>query len=227
MEQLKPTQVEVSSQPSTGSLPPSRKRIELILRCQKALFSSYRADQYADAEGFMISLGTVLEQFPDEVIKYVCMSDTGIQRRMKWPPTVSEVVDACEEHREFLAKQRGPRPVFQERKPEPLLRDRPQGYMAQIFVPMGHHRYEALCKRAEDAAPIWWKYGNASDGRQGIWVSHNFWSNLPDVQGASNERPAAPAAPAPEWDQITEAYAAAPGRIAELADRLPKLRGEA
>jgi hypothetical protein len=54
--------------------------------------------------------------------------------------------------------------------------------MAQVFVPVGHPRYEALCKRAESADPIWWKYGTASDGRQGIWVSHNFWNNVPDVQ---------------------------------------------
>lgn len=62
------------------------------------------------------------------------------------------------------------------------LYQRPQGYMAQVFVPVGHPRYEALCKRAESADPIWWKYGTASDGRQGIWVSHNFWNNVPDVQ---------------------------------------------
>lgn len=130
----------------------------------------------------MISLGTVLEQFPDEVITYVCMPDTGIQRRLKWPPAISEVVDACEGHREFLAKQRAPRPAFQDRKPEPLLHQRPQGYMAQIFVPEGHVRYASLCERAKDSDPIWWKYGKSSEGVAGIWVSHNFWNNLPDVQ---------------------------------------------
>lgn len=154
----------------------------MILKCQKALFSAYRADQYADAAGFVVSLGVVMEEFPDEVVDYVFNPKTGIQRRLKWPPTISEIVEACELHREFLAKQRAPRPAFQERKPEPLLRQRPQGYMAQVFVPEGHVRYDALCKRAETADPIWWKYGKASDGRQGIWVSHNFWNNVPDTQ---------------------------------------------
>jgi len=134
----------------------------------------------------MISLGTILEQFPDEVISYVCMPETGIQRRLKWPPAISEVVDACEDHRAFLEKQRATKREFQERKPEPLLRQRPPGYMAQVFVPYGHVRYEDLCNRAADADPVWWKYGKASDGRDGIWVSHNFWNNLPDVQGAQS-----------------------------------------
>lgn len=154
------------------------------MRCQMAVFASYRIDQFADPEGFKVALGAVLEQYPDEVITYVCDPRTGIQRRSKWPPTISEMVEACDDHREFLAKQRAPRPAFQERKPEPLLRQRPQGYMAQVFVPEGHPRYAALCERAKNSDPIWWKYGNSSEGVVGIWVSHNFWNNLPDVQGA-------------------------------------------
>jgi len=129
----------------------------------------------------MISLGTVLEQFTDDVISYVCMPDTGIQRRLKWPPAISEVVDACENHREFLAKQRAARPAFQERKPEPLLRDRPQGYLATIFVPEGHHRYEKLQEWTKEAKPMWWKYGKASDGRNGLWVSRFAWEGTREI----------------------------------------------
>lgn len=153
----------------------------MILKCQKALFSAYRADQYADAAGFVVSLGTVMEEFSDEVIDYVFSPQTGIQRHLKWPPALSEIVAACEEHREFLEKLRKQRPAFQERKPEPLLRERPQGYMAQIFVPEGHNRYDEMVKQAEKSKPIWWKYGEASDGRKGIWVSHNFWNKQPDI----------------------------------------------
>lgn len=146
------------------------------------MFSAYRMDQFADPEGFKNSLGAVLEGYPDEVMIYVCDPRTGIQRRSKWPPTISEMVEACDEHRAFLEKLRKQRPAFQERKPEPLLRERPQGYMAQVFVPEGHQRYAALCERAKNSAPIWWKYGKSSEGVVGIWVSHNFWNNLPDKQ---------------------------------------------
>lgn len=179
MENITPIR---SSLQSIDNSPPSKRRMELILKCQKALFSAYRADQYADAAGFVVSLGAVMEEFSDEVIDYVFNPKTGIQRRLKWPPALSEIVEACEAHREFLRKQRAPRTPFQDRKPGPLLRQRPQGYMAQVFVPEGHDRYAAMVKRAELSDPIWWKYGKASDGRSGIWVSHNFWNNAPDKQ---------------------------------------------
>jgi len=127
------------------------------------------------------SLGAVLEQYENDVITYVCDPRTGVQRRSKWPPTISEMVDACEDHALFLAKQRAVKPTFQQRKPEPLFHQRPQGYMAQIFVPEGHARYEAMENRAKVSDPIWWRYGKSSDGRSGIWVSHNFWNNAPDT----------------------------------------------
>lgn len=130
----------------------------------------------------MTQLGVVLCNFPEEVVVYVTSPMTGLQRRSKWPPTLSEVIDACEQHQDHLAKLRKPRPTFQERLPEPLLRQRPQGYMAQVFVPDGHPRYASLCERAEKSDPIWWKFGHSSEGVAGIWVSHNFWNNVPDSQ---------------------------------------------
>jgi hypothetical protein len=147
-----------------------------------AVFSAYRIDQFADPEGFKNQLGAVLEQYPDEVITYVCDPRSGgIQRRLKWPPTISEMIDACNEHRTFLEKQRAPRTAFKERSPEPLLRDRPQGYLANIFVPEGHNRYEQLTEWAKEAKPMWWKYGTASDGRRGIWVSRFAWEGTPEI----------------------------------------------
>ena len=52
----------------------------------------------------MASLGMVLEGYSDDVIRYVTDPKTGIQRRSKWPPTVSEVVEACDEHMGYLQK---------------------------------------------------------------------------------------------------------------------------
>lgn len=65
---------------------------------QRILFSAYRADQYADPDGFMASLGMVLEQYPNEVIMFITDPRTGVQRGKKWPPTISEIVEACDEH---------------------------------------------------------------------------------------------------------------------------------
>lgn len=73
------------------------------MRCQLALFSAYRIDQYGDPEGFKASLGAVLEQYPDDVIRYVCDPRTGVQRQCKFPPTISEIVTACDAR---IAEQR-------------------------------------------------------------------------------------------------------------------------
>ena len=143
-----------------------------------ALFASYRIDQFADPDGFKIALGAVLEQYPDEVIKYVCDPRTGIQRRSKFPPTISEMVEACDEHREFLERARQPRAAMHKRLHKPPLRDCPQGSLATIFVPEGHSRYEKLVEWTKTVEPMWWKYGDASDGRHGLWVSRGAWEGV-------------------------------------------------
>jgi hypothetical protein len=38
----------------------------------------------------------VLEQYPGEVIIYISDPRTGVQRHCKWPPTISEIVEACD-----------------------------------------------------------------------------------------------------------------------------------
>jgi hypothetical protein len=60
------------------------------------LFGAYRADQYADPDGFTVQLGMVLEQYSDDIVVYVTDPRTGIQRSIRWPPTIAEVVSACD-----------------------------------------------------------------------------------------------------------------------------------
>jgi hypothetical protein len=50
----------------------------------------------------MASLGMVLEQYPDDVVIYITDPRTGIQRRCKWPPAISEIVEACDQHQQYL-----------------------------------------------------------------------------------------------------------------------------
>lgn len=133
----------------------------------------------------MNSLGAVLEEFPDAVIMYVTDPRTGIQRRSKWPPTISEVLEACEQHQEFLVKQRAPRRVVVERPPVPALRDMPAGHLGKVFVPEGHHRYAGLVMWAEQAEPVYWKYGKSSDGRSGIFIPWGIWEKTPMSEKAA------------------------------------------
>ena len=53
--------------------------------------------------------------------------------------------------------------------------ERPDGYLAQVFVPMGHARYEKLVEWARTAQRKWWMFGLSSDGRSGIWIPYGLW----------------------------------------------------
>lgn len=119
----------------------------------------------------------MLEQYPDEVITHVCDPRTGIQRHCKFPPSISEVVEACDDEAIMVERRKRPMREPLPRAPERLLKDRPQGYLAGIFVPDTHARYPKLVEWAGTAEMAFWKYGNASDGRPGIWVNIGVWEN--------------------------------------------------
>lgn len=140
------------------------------------LFSAYRRDDFSDPEGFVSQLGTILSDFPEEVVVYVTSPKTGLQRRSKWPPTISEVLTACEEHQEFLARVRAPR-IAVTPPPRQDLRDLPAGNLAKIFVPEGHQRYASLVEWTSRADRALWKFGRSSDSRPGLWVSHQAWND--------------------------------------------------
>lgn len=125
----------------------------------------------------MLSVGTVLEQFPDDVIRYVTHPATGIQRRLKWPPTINEIVEACEEQLAYLERLKRPKRLPAEVIPPPRLRDRQAGSLATVFVPEGHTRYRSMVEWTETAEPVWWKFEQASDGRKGVWIPLNIWES--------------------------------------------------
>lgn len=68
------------------------------------LFASYRKADFDDPDAFINVLGSALEDYSVEVIEYVTNPKTGIQRRSKFPPTVSEIVAECEQHAAFLGR---------------------------------------------------------------------------------------------------------------------------
>jgi len=145
----------------------SKDRKALIIKCQIALFSAYRIDQYADADGFKNSLGAVLEGFPDEVIRYVCDPRTGLQRCLKWPPTISEVVEACEEHRAYLHRMRTTKPLTRLSIPY----EKPSSNFGKIFVAADHPRYGELIA-------AWKLQPFALDGRSGVLCPPELLINM-------------------------------------------------
>lgn len=150
----------------------------MITQRIKMIFSAYRRDDFADADGFMLQLGMVLERYSDEVIRIVSDPRTGVQRRHKFPPSIAEVVEACEAEATSIATRARleaiPRP-----RPRALLegpRERPQGCCANLLVPASHPRYAAMVERSRGTAQIYWR----TDPR-GIWVPFTW---LDDAEGS-------------------------------------------
>lgn len=77
----------------------------MILRQIGVLFSAYRTADYQNPEGFMASLGRALQEYPDEVILFVTSPTTGLQRTSKFPPTLTEVIEACDRRAAELKRQ--------------------------------------------------------------------------------------------------------------------------
>jgi hypothetical protein len=72
-------------------------RQDWITHQAKVVLAAYRRDDFADAEGFVVQLGVVLERYADAVISEVTSPLTGIQRQCKFPPSIAEVVEFCNE----------------------------------------------------------------------------------------------------------------------------------
>lgn len=153
----------------------STSKAELIKRQAKMLFSAYRRDDFADPELFIAQLGMVFEGYPDEVIVTVTSPRTGIQRRIKFPPSIAEVVEACDAETVAMDTRRRyaampSRPAYT-RLPVPP-DDRP-GRRANLFVSMDAPQYQAAYEWAmgnTDAAD--WRWDKE---RGGIWV--NWWAS--------------------------------------------------
>jgi len=73
------------------------QRTEWIRHCAQTVLASYRRDDFADPDNYVIQLGMVIERYPDAIIKQATSPVTGIQRTCKFPPSIAEVVEFCNE----------------------------------------------------------------------------------------------------------------------------------
>ena len=76
---------------------PGPNRSHWISRRAQMVFGSYRRDDFADPENFLLQLGMVLERYSDKVIETVTSPLSGIQRECKFPPSIAEFVEFCDE----------------------------------------------------------------------------------------------------------------------------------
>lgn len=172
MERIK---INQESSPQQGASPKSSNANPAVVsRAIQILFSAYRRDDFADPEGFVTQLGAILSDFPEEVVIYVTSPRTGMQRRSKWPPTISEIVTACEEHQGFLKRHRTEKPLVVQRLIHEPAEPTP-GDLATLFVPKNHPRYPTFIEWTKYGSPRLWRYGKSSDCRDGIWINLTIW----------------------------------------------------
>lgn len=88
------------------SLSPSTSPSDAVWIAQRiaVLLSAYRRDDYQNPEMFVMQLGQILAKYSPEIVAYVTDPMTGIQRKVKFPPSIAEVVEACEARVTELAK---------------------------------------------------------------------------------------------------------------------------
>lgn len=59
------------------------------------MYACYRREDAADAATMLDAAAIVLANYPDEVMETVTHPVTGIPGRMKWPPNIAEIREAC------------------------------------------------------------------------------------------------------------------------------------
>lgn len=104
--------VAVSSTLPTASAPSLSEKLQRSERLKKIngwarrLFLAYPSTDYEDAESSMATYIGVLEGYSDVIVDHVTSPKTGLQRRLKFPPRVAELVVACDEAAVYLEKRR-------------------------------------------------------------------------------------------------------------------------
>lgn len=150
----------------------------MITKCAKRLFSAYRRDDFAEPDGFVLQLGLVLEPYPDSVIDEVTSPRTGLQRRLKFPPSIAEVVEACDAadaYQKRMEALRKVRPVERKSLPRPPRDPRAK---ANHFIPEGFVGYDEAVSRHEaagKASVARFETRSCLDGveRYGIWTPYD------------------------------------------------------
>jgi hypothetical protein len=118
-----------------------------------------------------LQLLTVLERYPDDIIIDVTNPATGIQRQCKFPPSIAEIVEACDSHIARAERLRRLGPPIQPQRYERLVKQN----RANVYVSPDSPQYAAMVERSQqpDADPLDWR---RDETRPGIWVGY-FWLN--------------------------------------------------
>jgi len=82
---------------TTSPAQADRDRSNFIAMAARAIFGAYRKDDWADPEQALRQMGMVLERYADAIVRTCSNPLTGIQRTCKFPPSIAELVEFCDE----------------------------------------------------------------------------------------------------------------------------------
>lgn len=155
----------------------------IISRQIKILLSSYRRDDYADPDGFVLQLAALFERQPRNVIVEVTnpLNTRSIQRKHPtYPPNIGEVAEAIEaeaaEQARIVKALSQPKPIFRKREYVPPRND--PGCWANVFVHEGAPQYAGLKAWSESAEADERAWKLDASGRPGIWVALTIWDAM-------------------------------------------------
>ena len=105
------------------------------------IFGSYRRDDFADPDTFLVQLGMIFERYGDQLIEEASNPITGIQRTCKFPPSIAEMTDFLED-----LKRRKDFPTQYDERSRKQLEERDE-YERQAKTESADHR-KAVVDRA-------------------------------------------------------------------------------
>jgi hypothetical protein len=157
----------------------------------------------SDKQVFISGLVEMLLLYPFEVVQLASSPAQGIPSKLKFLSLadIRGLLDSWgAEHAERLkriasARQPAERISFDRPEPQP-------GDLANVFVPEGHSRYAKLAEWTKTGHVRKWRFGHASDGRNGLWVSWDIWDG-----GMTSPAPTLSKAATPTMDQLRKIYA--------------------
>lgn len=178
---------QFTTQPETfrrESEPSTNQRLSYATQRAEVLFGCYRRGDANDPDRYVTAIAAVLTLYDFELMREVTDPRTGIQTTeafMTFMPQSGELKRYCDDvaarkHRmEELAKI--PRLIPADRRLAAPAAG--PGAWANVFVPAGHRRYERLVVWSQTADERKFRFGKSSDGRDGIWITHNVWDVEP------------------------------------------------
>lgn len=150
----------------------------------KQILGFYDSIPATDQKAFTAGFVELLSIYPQAVLDRAASPSRGLAAYVAYP-NLAKFRELLEQwHTEHIEDLRC-RGVLRQGRSDSLRlcpppdRDIPhvQGDLANVHIYDSHPRYAALVEWSKTAEPRLWKFGQSSDGRDGIWIPLSVWQD--------------------------------------------------